>query len=121
MTAAMQICHRAAFTSQLKFEEQIQQRKLKSLASTLANAVLQFWSSVEVPRELEKTSLGTDKVYDCLTHLFLMFFYGNDGHMVFQPFFSFITHTHTHTCIQIYVYICIYMYVCMYLHVLLKN
>ncbi|KAL1200409.1 Chromatin modification-related protein EAF1 A [Cardamine amara subsp. amara] len=61
MTAAMQICHRAAFTSQLKYEERIQQRKLKSLASTLANAVLQFWSSVEVPKELEKTSLGTDK------------------------------------------------------------
>ncbi|CAH8276964.1 unnamed protein product [Arabidopsis lyrata] len=61
MTVAMQICHRAAFTSQLKFEEQIQHRKLKGLASSLANSVLQFWSSVDVPRELEKTSVGTDK------------------------------------------------------------
>ncbi|KAF8088527.1 hypothetical protein N665_0538s0025 [Sinapis alba] len=60
MTAAMQICHRAAFTSQLKFEERIQQRNLKSLASTFANAVLQFWNSVEVLREHEETSLGTN-------------------------------------------------------------
>ncbi|CAH8378414.1 unnamed protein product [Eruca vesicaria subsp. sativa] len=60
MTAAMQICHRAAFTSQLKFEERIQRRNLKSLASTFANAVLQFWNSVEVRREHEKTSLGTN-------------------------------------------------------------
>ncbi|CAH8361056.1 unnamed protein product [Eruca vesicaria subsp. sativa] len=60
MTAAMQICHRAAFTSQLKFEERIQRRNLKSLASTFANAVLQFWNSVEVLREHEETSLGTN-------------------------------------------------------------
>ncbi|CAN6830245.1 unnamed protein product [Brassica oleracea] len=60
MTAAMQICHRATFTSQLKFEDRIQHRNLKSLASTLANDVLQFWNSVEVLREQEETSLGTN-------------------------------------------------------------
>ncbi|KAJ0244711.1 Helicase/SANT-associated domain-containing protein [Hirschfeldia incana] len=60
MTAAMQICHRAAFTSQLKFEERMQHRNLKRLASTFANAVLQFWNSVEVLREHEETSLGTN-------------------------------------------------------------
>ncbi|KAG2322896.1 hypothetical protein Bca52824_016109 [Brassica carinata] len=60
MTAAMQICHRAAFTSQLRFEERIQHRNLKSLASTFANAVLQFWNSVEVLKEHEETSLGTN-------------------------------------------------------------
>lgn len=73
MTAAMQICHRAAFTSQLKFEDRIQQRNLKSLASTLANDVLQFWNSVEVLREQEETSLGTNTVYDCLTYLSYVF------------------------------------------------
>lgn len=69
MTAAMQICHRAAFTSQLKFEERIQHRNMKSLASTFANAVLQFWNSVEVLKEQEETSLGTNTVYDCLAYL----------------------------------------------------
>lgn len=73
MTAAMQICHRAAFTSQLKFEDRIQQRNLKSLASTLANDVLQFWNSVEVLREQEETSLETNTVYDCLTYLSYVF------------------------------------------------
>lgn len=95
MTAAMQICHRAAFTSQLKFEERIQNRKLKSLASTLANSVLQFWSSVDVPGELEKTSLGMDKVYDCLTYLSFMVFDGNDGHILVILFIGRAHNTHT--------------------------
>lgn len=84
MTAAMQICHRVAFTSQLKFEERTQHRKLKSLASTLANAVLQFWSSVEVPREHEET----EEVYECHTFLCPMVFDGNDGHTMLG--FSFL-------------------------------
>ncbi|XP_019059011.1 PREDICTED: chromatin modification-related protein EAF1 B-like isoform X2 [Tarenaya hassleriana] len=60
MTAAAQICHRIAFTSQLRFEEKIQHGKLKKLASTLANAVLQFWCCVELPGKLEETSLVDD-------------------------------------------------------------
>ncbi|KAL1190588.1 Chromatin modification-related protein EAF1 A [Cardamine amara subsp. amara] len=60
-TAAAQICHRVAMTCQLRFEERNQHRKLKKIASILSNAILQFWSSVEVPGELEKTSMGTDK------------------------------------------------------------
>ncbi|CAH2052616.1 unnamed protein product [Thlaspi arvense] len=61
MTAAAQVCHRVALTSQLRFEEQLQQRKLKNIASILSNAILQFWSSVEASGELEETSLGIDK------------------------------------------------------------
>ncbi|XP_048607050.1 chromatin modification-related protein EAF1 A isoform X1 [Brassica napus] len=61
MTAAAQICHRVALTSQLRLEKQIQYRKLKNIASILSNAVLEFWSSVEVPRELEKTNLRNNK------------------------------------------------------------
>lgn len=64
MTAAAQICHRVALTSQLRFEEQIQHTKLKKIASFLSNAILKFWSSVEVPGELEEISLGTEKVFD---------------------------------------------------------
>lgn len=65
MTAAAQICHRVALTSQLRLEKQIQYRKLKNIASILSNAILEFWSSVEVPGELEETNLGINKVFDC--------------------------------------------------------
>ncbi|KAG2306955.1 hypothetical protein Bca52824_026703 [Brassica carinata] len=61
MTAAAQICHRVALTSQLRFEEKIQHRKLRNIASILSSAILKFWSSVEVPGELEETCLGIDK------------------------------------------------------------
>ncbi|KAF8119046.1 hypothetical protein N665_0001s0102 [Sinapis alba] len=61
MTVAAQICHRVALTSQLRLEKQIQYRKLKNIASVLSNAILEFWSSVEVPGELEETNLGNDK------------------------------------------------------------
>ncbi|CAA7045810.1 unnamed protein product [Microthlaspi erraticum] len=67
MTAAAQICHRVALTSQLRFEEQIQHMKMKKIASILSNAILQFWRLVEVPGELEEISLGTEKVFDCQT------------------------------------------------------
>lgn len=87
MTAAAQICHRVALTSQLRFEEQIQHRKMKIIASTLSNAVLQFWSSVEVPGELEETSLGIDKVFDRQTSF--MVFDDSGDHMVLS--FSFIS------------------------------
>lgn len=65
MTAAAQICHRVALTCQLRFEERNQHKKLKKIASVLSNAILEFWSSVEVPGELEETSLGIVKVLDC--------------------------------------------------------
>ncbi|XP_020886117.1 chromatin modification-related protein EAF1 B isoform X4 [Arabidopsis lyrata subsp. lyrata] len=61
MTAAAQICHRVALTCQLRFEERNQHKKLKKIASVLSNAILEFWSSVEVPGELEETSLGIVK------------------------------------------------------------
>ncbi|KAF8113187.1 hypothetical protein N665_0054s0005 [Sinapis alba] len=61
MTAAAQICHRVASTSQLRFEEKVQHRKLRNIASILSSAILKFWSSVEVPGELKETCLGIDK------------------------------------------------------------
>ncbi|KAG2294085.1 hypothetical protein Bca52824_040754 [Brassica carinata] len=64
MTAAAQICHRVALTSQLRLEKQIQHRKLKNIASILSNAILEFWSSVEVPGELEETKLGNNKLLE---------------------------------------------------------
>ncbi|XP_019092296.1 PREDICTED: chromatin modification-related protein EAF1 B-like [Camelina sativa] len=57
LTAAAQICHRVALTCHLRFEERNQHRELKKIASILSNAILQFWSSVEVPGELEETSM----------------------------------------------------------------
>jgi hypothetical protein len=48
MTAASQICRRAAFTSRLRDEEQHQHLKLKKVAYSLAKAVMQFWHSAEV-------------------------------------------------------------------------
>uniref|UniRef100_A0A6N2LKT1 HSA domain-containing protein n=1 Tax=Salix viminalis TaxID=40686 RepID=A0A6N2LKT1_SALVM len=48
MTAASQICRRAAFTSRLRVEEQHQHLKLKKVAYSLAKAVMQFWHSAEV-------------------------------------------------------------------------
>ncbi|XP_018491661.1 chromatin modification-related protein EAF1 B isoform X2 [Raphanus sativus] len=61
MTAAAQICHRVALTSQSRFEEKVQHRKLRNIASILSSAVLKFWSSVEVTGKLEETCLGIDK------------------------------------------------------------
>ncbi|CAN6871258.1 unnamed protein product [Brassica oleracea] len=61
MTAAAQICHRVALTSQLRFEEKNQHRKLRNIASILSSAILKFWSYVEVPGELEERGLGIDK------------------------------------------------------------
>jgi hypothetical protein len=88
MTAATQICHRVALTCQLRFEERNQHRKLKKIASVLSYAILQFWSSVEaeVPGELEETSLGIVKVFDCLTSF--MVFDDNDDHMVLSVSFK---------------------------------
>lgn len=97
MTAAAQICHRVALTCQLRFEERNQHRKLKKIASILSNAILQFWSSVEVPGELEETSLGIVKVFDCQTSC--MVFDGNGDHMVLSFTFN------SELCIYIYVLI----------------
>ncbi|KAE8681728.1 Helicase/SANT-associated, putative isoform 2 [Hibiscus syriacus] len=58
MTAAAQLCRRAAFTSQLKFEEQNQFWKFKGVALTLANAVMEFWHSAETHLNSKDRSLG---------------------------------------------------------------
>lgn len=71
-------------TCQLRFEERNQHRKLKKIASILSNAILQFWSSVEVPGELEKTSMGTEKVFDCQTSFMVLMT------MVTIQFFAFL-------------------------------
>ncbi|CAN1767446.1 Chromatin modification-related protein EAF1 A [Linum perenne] len=47
MTAAAQICRRAANTSRLRVDEQIQRGKLKKMSYTMAKAVMQFWQSAE--------------------------------------------------------------------------
>ncbi|GMJ09005.1 hypothetical protein like AT3G24880 [Hibiscus trionum] len=58
MTAAAQLCRRAAFTSRLKYEEQNQFWKLKEVALALANAVMGFWHSAEVLLNSKDRSLG---------------------------------------------------------------
>ncbi|KAM5563088.1 hypothetical protein ABKV19_018000 [Rosa sericea] len=58
LTAAAQICHRVAFQSRLRIEEQQQQWGIKKVARTLANAVNQFWHSAE-------TLLNGDDSSDC--------------------------------------------------------
>ncbi|KAE8676274.1 Helicase/SANT-associated, putative isoform 2 [Hibiscus syriacus] len=58
MTAAAQLCRFAAFTSRLKYEEQNQLWKLKGVALTLANAVMEFWHSSEVLLNSKDRSLG---------------------------------------------------------------
>ncbi|XVF81191.1 hypothetical protein PTKIN_Ptkin15bG0136800 [Pterospermum kingtungense] len=58
MTAAAQICRRVAFTSRLKFEEQNHYFKLKKVALTLANAVMEFWRSAQVLLSSKDASLG---------------------------------------------------------------
>ncbi|KAK8342280.1 hypothetical protein V6Z11_A08G226300 [Gossypium hirsutum] len=58
MTAAAQICKRVAFTSRFKFEEQIRYWKLKKIALTLANAVMDFWHSAEVLLTSKDANLG---------------------------------------------------------------
>ncbi|KAG8486908.1 hypothetical protein CXB51_020507 [Gossypium anomalum] len=58
MTAAAQICRRVAFTSRFKFEEQIRYWKLKKIALTLANAVMDFWHSAEGLLTSKDANLG---------------------------------------------------------------
>ncbi|XP_048137767.1 chromatin modification-related protein EAF1 B-like isoform X3 [Rhodamnia argentea] len=43
MTAATQLCHQIASASQLRFEEQDRQKKMKKLAFNFTKAVMQFW------------------------------------------------------------------------------
>lgn len=42
------MCHQAALTSRLRFEELNKQRGIKVLAHTIAKDVMQFWHSVEL-------------------------------------------------------------------------
>ncbi|CAA3025882.1 chromatin modification-related EAF1 B-like isoform X1 [Olea europaea subsp. europaea] len=54
-TVAAQICHRVAFTSQLKKQEESLCMKVKQVAHSLAKAVMKFWHSVEdSSKELEQ-------------------------------------------------------------------
>ncbi|XP_057965746.1 chromatin modification-related protein EAF1 A-like isoform X2 [Malania oleifera] len=48
MTVAAQMCHSAAFASQLRFEKQGLYSKQRKVAYTLAKAVMQFWHSAEL-------------------------------------------------------------------------
>ncbi|KAI4354359.1 hypothetical protein L6164_003229 [Bauhinia variegata] len=48
IVAAAQFCHRAAFTSRLRFEEKNKHWEIKNLAHTMAKAVMQFWHSIEL-------------------------------------------------------------------------
>lgn len=45
ITAAAQICHRVAFASRLRLEEQSKCWNQKGVAYTLAKAVMEFWHS----------------------------------------------------------------------------
>ncbi|KAM4070609.1 hypothetical protein ACB094_12G178000 [Castanea mollissima] len=48
INAAAQICHRVAFSSRLRFEQQNQCWEMKRVAHSLAKVVMQFWSAAEV-------------------------------------------------------------------------
>ncbi|XP_052171275.1 chromatin modification-related protein EAF1 B-like isoform X2 [Diospyros lotus] len=54
ITAAAEVCHQIASTSQFRFEEQNLCRKQKKVAHTLAKAIMEFWHSAE---ELSKVGL----------------------------------------------------------------
>ncbi|MFQ6620046.1 hypothetical protein Gotur_000816 [Gossypium turneri] len=69
MMAAAQISRHVAFTSRLKFEEQHQYSKLKKVALSLANAVMDFWHSAEVLLNRKDASLGPKKSGHDLVHL----------------------------------------------------
>ncbi|KAK9757174.1 hypothetical protein RND81_01G145600 [Saponaria officinalis] len=51
MTAAAQICRRVAFASRLRLEKQNTLSKPKSVAHTLANAVMEFWQVARLSTE----------------------------------------------------------------------
>ncbi|CAI9774425.1 unnamed protein product [Fraxinus pennsylvanica] len=55
LTVAAQICHRVAFTSQLKKQEESLCMNVKKVAHSLAKAVMEFWHSVQdTSKELEQ-------------------------------------------------------------------
>ncbi|GAB4830218.1 hypothetical protein Ancab_019860 [Ancistrocladus abbreviatus] len=60
MTAAFQICHRVAFASHLRLEEQSKHGKLKTIAHTMAKAVMEFWHSAEQLLEDDDTKSGSE-------------------------------------------------------------
>lgn len=63
LTAAAQICHRAAFASRLRLEKQNKSWKQKSVSLTLAKAVMEFWHSagLRVENVTHNASSGADK------------------------------------------------------------
>ncbi|KAJ7950438.1 chromatin modification-related protein EAF1 B-like [Quillaja saponaria] len=48
VTAAAQLCRQVAFTSRIRFEEQIKHWRIKNLAHSMAQAVMQFWLLAEM-------------------------------------------------------------------------
>ncbi|KAF4367501.1 hypothetical protein G4B88_003705, partial [Cannabis sativa] len=58
---AAQVCHRAAFASQLRVKEQQQRWRLKEVAHALAKTVMQFWHSAEAIIKSGDTSVFSDK------------------------------------------------------------
>ncbi|CAN0897912.1 Chromatin modification-related protein EAF1 A [Linum grandiflorum] len=63
MTAAAQICRRAANSSRLRVDEQIQRGKLKQVSYTMAKAVMQFWQLAEAKLRSDR-SLGPKTDFD---------------------------------------------------------
>ncbi|XP_028806296.1 chromatin modification-related protein EAF1 B isoform X2 [Neltuma alba] len=57
ITAAAQLCHRAAFTSRLRSEEKSKHLGIKVLAHNIAKAIMQFWHSVELLLENNDASI----------------------------------------------------------------
>lgn len=48
VTAAAQISQRAAYTSRVRFQQQNSLRMQKKVAHTLAEAVMEFWHTLQV-------------------------------------------------------------------------
>ncbi|XP_073146392.1 chromatin modification-related protein EAF1 A-like isoform X2 [Henckelia pumila] len=54
LAASSQICNRAAFSSRVRKQEKSSSMKAMIVARTLARAVMEFWHSVEISKELEQ-------------------------------------------------------------------
>ncbi|XP_062078466.1 chromatin modification-related protein EAF1 B-like [Humulus lupulus] len=61
IATAAQICHRAAFASQLRVKKQQQRWRLKEVAHALAKTVMLFWQSAEAILKCDNTSVFSDK------------------------------------------------------------
>ncbi|GAB2282067.1 hypothetical protein Dimus_016624 [Dionaea muscipula] len=67
ITAAAQICRRAAFASCSRSEEKDKHGKLRTIARTLANAVMEFWRLAELPLQADGLRSGLEsRKYDAV-------------------------------------------------------